>query len=81
MTTPDKHRDAESTPTRAFAPTPHQLGLTINPDLSWEDIGIAEPTPSDLFGCRPGLTWESFGAIAQREAVVRDAAAEMEAGE
>ncbi len=29
-------------------PTPHDLGLSSNPDLSWEAVGIAEPAPHDL---------------------------------
>ncbi len=36
-------------------PTPHDLGLSSNPDLSREAIGIAEPTPPrPWLGQRPG---------------------------
>jgi hypothetical protein len=56
---PESARDK----TTIGAPTPHQLGLTSNPDLSWEDIGIAQPTPFDLFGGKDeDLSWEDFEA-------------------
>jgi hypothetical protein len=66
MTTPGKHTNENITAGRevvptAGAPTPHHPGLTNNPDLSWEDIGIAQPTPYDLFGY-PSLSWEDFEA-------------------
>lgn len=48
----------------SFAPAPHALGLTASPDLSWDDIGVAQPSPADLFGCDPDLTWEEFGSAA-----------------
>ena len=45
------------------APTPHDLGLTSNPDLSWEAIGIAQPTPHDLgWASDSDLSWEGFEA-------------------
>ncbi len=41
------------------APTPYQLGLSADPDRTWEQMGIAVPTPADLFGAAPDLTWKS----------------------
>ena len=50
--------------TGSFAPTPYQLGLTANSDLSWEDINIAQPTPFDLFGgSNPDMSWWEFHAM------------------
>jgi hypothetical protein len=56
--------------TGSFAPTPYQLGLTVNPDLSWEDINIAQPTPFDLFGGNPDMSWREFQAMLDREAEI-----------
>jgi hypothetical protein len=68
MTTPGKHTDADITAGRDLVPAtcgpaPHDLGLTINPDLSWDDINIAQPTPYDLgWASDPDLSWEDFEA-------------------
>jgi hypothetical protein len=44
-------------------PTPHELGLSGNPDLSWTGIGIEQPTPADLgWASDPDLSWEAFEA-------------------
>ncbi len=44
-------------------PTPHHLGLTSNPDLTWDGIGIEQPTPADLgWTSNPDLSWEAFEA-------------------
>jgi hypothetical protein len=66
MTTPGKHTDADITADRgpasaSYGPTPYHLGLTVNPDLSWDDINIAQPTPFDLnWVYDPELSWEEF---------------------
>jgi hypothetical protein len=40
-------------------PRPYDLGLTANPDLTWEGIGIAVPSPCDLgVSSDPEATWD-----------------------
>lgn len=42
-------------------PRPYDLGLTANPDLSWEAIGIAVPSPCDLgVTSDPELGWDDI---------------------
>ena len=66
MTTPGKRTEADIAADRdpaaaSCAPTPYHLGLTANPDRSWEDIGITEPTPFDLGWIGdPDMSWERF---------------------
>lgn len=44
-------------------PRPYDLGLTANPDLSWEAIGIATPTPCDIgLTNDPNLGWADIEA-------------------
>jgi len=42
-------------------PALHELGLSACPGLSWEQIGIEQPSPADLFGCPQTWTWADFG--------------------
>jgi hypothetical protein len=42
-------------------PRPYDLGLTANPDLSWETIGIALPSLCDLgLTSNPGRGWDNL---------------------
>jgi len=42
-------------------PRPYDLGLTANPERSWEAIGIAVPSPCDLgVTSNPELGWDDI---------------------
>ena len=56
-------------------PRPYDLGLTANPDLSWEAIGIALPSPCDL-----GLPAIPSGAGTNKPEPEEGPEAELEAG-
>ena len=56
---PEQERDFVSVP----EPRPYDLGLTANPGLSWEKIGIEMPSPYDI-----GLTGDPTRGWADIEA-------------
>jgi len=44
---------------RQITPRRHDLGLTANPERSWEATGIAAPSPCDLgVTSNPELGWD-----------------------
>lgn len=74
MSTPESKLDA----LEAAGPTPHELGLSASPDLSWEDLGVAAPTPGDLFGCPQAWTWADFEKAYPKQEIAPSGAAELE---
>ncbi len=61
-------------------PRPYDLGLTANPERSWEAIGIAVPSPCDLgVTSNPELGWDDIEPEPEPEPE-REPEPELEAG-